>query len=86
MTTRKTPRRTIGATRSRKTTVKAPSRAGASRRRAAAPGHAPASPEPRSGPAPADIAVRAYYLYLERGATEGRALEDWLQAERELAI
>ena len=30
------------------------------------------------------IAERAYYIFLERGGTEESALEDWLQAEREL--
>jgi outer membrane protein TolC len=32
----------------------------------------------------AHIAQRAYELYEQRGRQEGRALEDWLQAEREL--
>jgi hypothetical protein len=31
-----------------------------------------------------DIRTRAHDLYLARGAQPGRALEDWLQAEREL--
>lgn len=35
-------------------------------------------------PTHADIAVRAYYVYLDRGATSGKALDDWLQAEREM--
>jgi len=30
------------------------------------------------------IAARAYQLYLARGCSEGRALDDWLQAEAEL--
>lgn len=30
------------------------------------------------------IGLRAYEIYLSRGATDGRALDDWLQAEREL--
>jgi hypothetical protein len=30
------------------------------------------------------IAMRAYELYLARGAGDGRADEDWLMAEREL--
>jgi hypothetical protein len=30
------------------------------------------------------IAQRAYALYLARGAEDGHALEDWLQAEREI--
>jgi len=31
------------------------------------------------------IACRAYELYVQRGRQEGKALEDWLQAERQLA-
>ena len=31
------------------------------------------------------IKRRAYEIYLERGEEPGRDLEDWLQAERELA-
>jgi hypothetical protein len=31
-----------------------------------------------------DIARRAYELYLARGRTDGNAIDDWLQAEREL--
>ena len=30
------------------------------------------------------IAERAYRFYTERGAEDGRALEDWLRAEREV--
>ncbi len=40
---------------------------------------------PKSAPAHERIAVRAYELYLERGATDGHDLEDWLDAEREFA-
>jgi outer membrane protein TolC len=32
-----------------------------------------------------EIRRRAYEIYLERGQERGRDLEDWLQAERELA-
>ena len=32
-----------------------------------------------------EIAQRAYALYEARGREEGHALDDWLQAERELA-
>ena len=32
----------------------------------------------------ARIAKRAYQLYLERGVDHGYALDDWLQAEREI--
>ena len=38
----------------------------------------------RGQPSPADIACRAFLLYLERGAQPGHDLDDWLQAEREL--
>jgi hypothetical protein len=31
------------------------------------------------------IACRAYELYVQRGRQDGRALEDWLRAERQLA-
>ena len=30
------------------------------------------------------IAMRAYEIYIERGAAPGRDLDDWLQAEQEL--
>jgi hypothetical protein len=32
-----------------------------------------------------DIGRRAYEIYLERGEEPGLELDDWLQAERELA-
>jgi hypothetical protein len=32
------------------------------------------------------IAIRAYEIYIGRGAEHGRDLEDWFQAERELAV
>ena len=32
-----------------------------------------------------EIKRRAYEIYIERGEEPGRDLEDWLQAERELA-
>ena len=32
-----------------------------------------------------EIRRRAYEIYLERGEEPGRDLDDWLQAERELA-
>jgi len=50
---------------------------------------APASPEGRpavkrdSRAREEEIRVRAYELYLERGAENGSAVEDWLRAERE---
>ena len=30
------------------------------------------------------IAIRAYEIYISRGAEHGRDLDDWLRAEREL--
>lgn len=30
------------------------------------------------------IAERAYYRYVERGRTDGKALDDWLNAEIEI--
>jgi hypothetical protein len=41
--------------------------------------------EARTAPPHEEIALRAYQIYLERGSDEGSAVEDWLQAERELA-
>ena len=35
-------------------------------------------------PTTEEIALRAYHIYLERGAAPGDALEDWTRAEREL--
>ena len=33
----------------------------------------------------ARIRMRAYEIYEDRGKGDGRALDDWLQAEREIA-
>jgi hypothetical protein len=35
-------------------------------------------------PNPEDVQERAYFRYLERGRTDGQALDDWLVAETEL--
>ena len=35
-------------------------------------------------PTPAQIAARAYQIYLERGRIGGHDMDDWLQAEYEL--
>jgi hypothetical protein len=35
-------------------------------------------------PTPAQIAARAYQIYLERGRMSGHDMDDWLQAEYEL--
>jgi hypothetical protein len=37
-----------------------------------------------ASPDRARIAERAYELYLSRGAADGAAMDDWLEAEREL--
>jgi hypothetical protein len=36
-------------------------------------------------PAQEEIELRAYEIYLERGCKEGNALDDWLDAEKELS-
>jgi Protein of unknown function (DUF2934) len=42
--------------------------------------------DPRgTGPALEEIRLRAYEIYIERGGTDGRDLDDWLQAEKEFA-
>jgi Protein of unknown function (DUF2934) len=38
----------------------------------------------KNQPTAEEIALRAYQIYLERGATPGNEFEDWIQAEREL--
>lgn len=38
-----------------------------------------------AAPERAQIAERAYQKYVERGGSDGRDLDDWLEAERELA-
>ena len=48
----------------------------------------PAPRKPRSAkaqPTHEQIAQRAYEIYLERGATPGDPMQDWLRAELELA-
>jgi hypothetical protein len=40
--------------------------------------HVPASPDQEA------IRLRAYQLYLERGAVDGADFDDWVTAEREL--
>jgi hypothetical protein len=40
--------------------------------------HVPASPDQEA------IRLRAYQLYLERGAIDGADFDDWVTAEREL--
>jgi Protein of unknown function (DUF2934) len=42
------------------------------------------SAAPRYQPTYDDIAQKAYERYLNRGATDGRDFEDWIEAEREL--
>ena len=40
---------------------------------------------PKSKPTQDQIAARAYEIYLDRGATPGDPMQDWLRAESELA-
>ena len=42
------------------------------------------SASPEQQPFRDQIEERAYYHYLERGRSDGRALDDWLTAEAEL--
>jgi hypothetical protein len=44
----------------------------------------PASRPIGSGPSDEEIRTRAYHRFLERGANDGMAFEDWLAAEQEL--
>jgi hypothetical protein len=44
----------------------------------------PSVQAPVSTPVPEEIRERAHQIYLSRGRVNGRELEDWLQAEREL--
>jgi hypothetical protein len=37
-----------------------------------------------NSPDRAEIALRAYHIYLERGGAPGDELDDWTRAEREL--
>ena len=37
-----------------------------------------------SEPSEEEIRMRAYRRYLERGGSDGRDFDDWLEAEREL--
>jgi hypothetical protein len=39
----------------------------------------------KTGPSLEQIQLRAYEIYLQRGCAPGDPMEDWLQAERELA-
>jgi hypothetical protein len=41
-------------------------------------------PAGANGVTKAQIAARAYQLYMARGGSHGYDIEDWLQAEREL--
>ncbi len=38
----------------------------------------------RKSPSIEEIEQRAYEIYIERGGEEGRSVEDWLAAEKEL--
>lgn len=46
--------------------------------------HAPKSTPPAMNVTPADIARRAYDLFLARGGEHGYDVDDWLHAEREM--
>jgi hypothetical protein len=42
------------------------------------------APQAGPDPSPSEIALEAYFRYLGRGAEDGHALEDWLEAEQAL--
>ncbi len=47
----------------------------------------PTTQKPRiasNQPTQEEIALRAYHIYLKRGAAPGSEFEDWMQAERQL--
>ena len=48
------------------------------------PGNEPRTAE--SHPTREEIELRAHQIYVERGGAHGQDVEDWLQAERELAV
>jgi hypothetical protein len=41
---------------------------------------------PNGKPTEDEVRVRAYHRYLERGATPGNDLDDWVEAEKELGL
>ena len=48
----------------------------------------PATQKPHAAshqPTQEEIALRAYHIYLQRGGAPGNELEDWMQAESQLA-
>jgi hypothetical protein len=48
----------------------------------------PATQKPRAAthqPTQEEIALRAYHIYLQRAGGPGNELEDWIQAESQLA-
>jgi Protein of unknown function (DUF2934) len=42
------------------------------------------SPTPSISPTQEEIALRAYYIYLQRGGAPGNEFADWTRAEQEL--
>jgi hypothetical protein len=42
--------------------------------------------QPDGQPTEDEVRTRAYHRYLERGATNGNDVEDWVAAERELRL
>lgn len=71
----------------RRRTDKAPKAAASSASDSGGTVNPEATPRSRADddqPTPADVARRAYELYLERGSGHGHDLEDWYEAERQL--
>lgn len=70
---------------SKQATAKAESTSGKTRKRAVSKTAAPRVSEVLARhPSHEEIAQHAYGLYMARGASEGGAFNDWLQAEYEL--
>jgi DUF2934 family protein len=61
-------------------TPQPPSRPRAPRARTTAGNGDPSAPHPSH----IEIAEAAYHRYLNRGGTDGRDVDDWIEAEREL--
>ena len=87
MAKKKTTRAATGTPRRKTAAAPAARSAAAGGKKQAVPKTAkkPSRPaETEVEPSVEDIAVAAYHRYLSRGAGDGRAFDDWIDAEREL--
>ena len=69
---------------SKKTVRKTPAAVTRTRRTASPKVTAPAAPLETMPPTEADVARRAYEIFLGRNGADGDPVADWLQAEQEL--